>query len=53
MLLEMDSQKNYAAELDQMATYHCLTLPDAQSSTFLQEMKKEAAAVHKRISNMV
>ena len=52
VLLEIGSQKNYGTVLDQMATYHCL-LPNAQTSTFLQELKKEAADVYTRISNMV
>jgi len=53
LLSELDRQKTYTTLLDQMTTYLCLTLPDAQTSSFLQELKKEAETAHNILSDKV
>ena len=53
LLLELNNQKSFAALTDQLATYFTLSLANPQTSDRLSEMKKTAAATHKRISEMV
>ncbi len=50
---EIESQKSYASLLDEMATYHCLTLLNPQTNSFVEELKKEASIALKKKSDMV
>lgn len=51
--MEVDTQRNYAAVLDEMVTYSLLTLPNAQTSTHVRQLRKSAEASHKTLENMV
>ncbi len=50
--MEVDTQRNYAAVLDEMVTYSLLTLPNAQTSTHVRQLRKSAEASHKTLENM-
>ena len=47
--MEVDTQRSYATLLDEMVTYSSLTLPDAQTNSHLQQLRKSAAETHKSI----
>lgn len=46
--LEMDLE-SYVSVVDEMITYSSLTLPDAQTNSFLGQLRKSAADAHKTL----
>lgn len=51
--MEFDTQKSYAAVLDEMITYSTLTMANAQTDSYLRKLRKEAADTHSTLRKMV
>ena len=51
--MEFEMQQSYTAVLDEMITYSTITIPNAQTSSHLTMLRKEAEEAHKTLKKMV
>ena len=50
---EMDDKNNYIIVMTEMVTFASITLPDAEQSSMLEELRKDADDTHTSLNNMV
>jgi hypothetical protein len=51
--MELETQQNYVSVVDEMVTYSSLTLPDAETNSFLGQLHKSATDGRKTLQKMV
>lgn len=51
--MEVKNKNDHATLVDQLTTYMCLTLPNAETSDIVRQLRVEAATTHTKIADMV
>ena len=51
--LEVNTQRGYTTLIDEMVTHSTLTIPNAQTSSFVKNLRTSSASAHKMLNKMV